>query len=134
MICLSKSQIEELTEHAKKEAPNEACGILAGHDSSRKVKKIYRMANADNSPRSFFMDPKEQLKVMKEIRTQGLEMAGIYHSHPQTGAYPSEHDIKLAFYPAVSYVIVSLKDENDPVIRSFKIAEGEITEEEVKTE
>jgi len=130
MLYLNKKQVDELVEHSDRESPNEACGILAGMEG--RVEKIYRMSNADKSSRTFFMDPKEQLKVMKEIRNQGLEMAGIYHSHLETEAYPSAHDVKLAYYPEVSYVIVSLKDKDNPGIRSFKIVEGKITEEEVK--
>jgi proteasome lid subunit RPN8/RPN11 len=80
------------------------------------------------------MDPKEQLKVTKEIRNGGLEMIGIYHSHVASPARPSAHDIEMAFYPEVSYVIVSLKDKVNPSARSFKITEKKVTEEELKIE
>jgi [CysO sulfur-carrier protein]-S-L-cysteine hydrolase len=132
MLYLNRSQKEKLVEHAEREAPNEACGILAGKDY--KVEKVYEMVNTDNSAKTFFMEPKQQLKVMKEIRNLGLEMIGIYHSHLETEAYPSTHDVELAYYPDASYVIVSIKDRNNPSIRSFKIVEGKITEEEVSTE
>ena len=115
---------------SKKEFPNEACGILAGKDG--KVEKVYEMTNTDKSPSTFFMDAKEQLKTIKEMRGLGLEMAGIYHSHVASPAYPSSHDVELAFYPDASYVIVSLKDKNNPSARSFKIKEGNIAEEELK--
>lgn len=129
MLYLNKSQKEKLVEHAEKKAPNEACGILAGKDY--KVEKVYEMVNTDNSAKTFFMEPKQQLKVMKEIRNSGLEMIGIYHSHLETDAYPSAHDVELAYYPEVFYVIVSIKDSGNPSIKSFKIAEGRIDEEEV---
>lgn len=129
MLYLSKDRVNELIEHSKKEAPNEACGILAGKE--RRVEKVYQMTNIDNSSKTFFMDPKEQLKVMKEIRNSGLEMIGIYHSHLETEAYPSAHDVELAYYPEASYVIVSIKDRDNPKIRSFKIVEGKIQEEEI---
>lgn len=132
MIYFNKKQISELLEHSKTGSPDEVCGILAGKDE--KVEKVYRMINKDKSRTSFFMDPQEQLKVMKEIRASSLDFIGIYHSHPETKAYPSAHDVKLAFYPEVSYVIISLRDENNPDVRSYKILEGEITEEEVKVE
>ncbi len=132
MLYLSKKQAQELVEHARKELPNEACGILAGKEG--RVENIYLMINGDKSAETFFMDPKEQLKVIKEIRNRGLEMVGIYHSHPQTEAYPSARDLELAFYPQASYVIVSLRDKDTPTIRSFKIDEGQIAEEEVKIE
>ena len=132
MLYLNRSQKEKLVEHAEKEAPNEACGILAGKDY--KVEKVYEIVNTDNSAKTFFMEPKQQLKVMKEIRNLGLEMIGIYHSHLETEAYPSAHDVELAYYSDASYVIVSIKDRNNSSIRSFKIVEGKITEEEVNTE
>ncbi|MFH1784570.1 MAG: M67 family metallopeptidase [bacterium] len=128
MFYLTKQQAEELIRHALSESPNEACGILSGKDG--RVSKIYRMVNTDKSVKTFFMNPKEQFKVMKEIRNDDLEMVGIYHSHPQSEAYPSIHDVKLAFYPEVTHLIVSLKDK--PSIRAFRIIDDKITEEEVK--
>ena len=130
MLILRRALFEQMVTQSKKEFPNEACGILAGKDG--KVEKVYEMTNTDKSPSTFFMDAKEQLKTIKEMRGLGLEMAGIYHSHVASPAYPSSHDVELAFYPDASYVIVSLKDKNNPSARSFKIKEGNIAEEELK--
>ena len=132
MLVLKKELFDQIVSHSGKELPNEACGIMAGKDG--KVIKVYAMANADASPSTFLMEPKEQLKVMKEMRNSGVQMIGIYHSHVASQAYPSAHDIELAFYPEASYVIISIKDKKNPSIRSFKIAEGKITEEELKIE
>jgi len=132
MLYLSKSQIEELIGHSKKESPSEACGILAGKDG--RVEKVYQMTNRDKGAKTFLMDPIEQLKVMKEIRRLGNEMVGIYHSHLETEAYPSAHDVELAFYPEVSYVIISLKGKDNPTVRSFRIIQGKISEEIAKIE
>ena len=132
MLTLRKEIFEQIVKQCLKEYPDEACGILAG--SAGKVKKVYEMFNVDKSPSSYFMESREQLKVMKEIRSQGLEMAGIYHSHVASQAYPSSRDIELAFYPDASYVIISLQDKVHPGIRSFKIKEGRIEEEEVAIE
>jgi proteasome lid subunit RPN8/RPN11 len=129
MLWLNKEQKEELIRHSVEESPNEACGILAGKEG--KVLKVYKMVNTDKSAKVFFMDPKEQLKVMKEIRNLGMAMVGIYHSHLETEAYPSARDVELAFYPQASYVIISIKDRDKPSLRSFKIIEGKIIEEEV---
>lgn len=148
-MYITNAERNAIIAHAKREAPNEACGILAGPPSPqknfradklrrvnkiRKVTKIYRMTNADKSAQTFFMDPKEQFKVMKEIRNLGLKMTGIYHSHPHTDAYPSAHDVELAYYPEALYVIVSIKDKDNPSIRAFEIIEGKIKEEEVNIE
>lgn len=130
MISLPKDLFNQIIEHSQRESPNEACGLLAGKDE--RVDRVYEMTNTDKSSSTFFMDPKEQLKVMKEIRNLGLEIIGIYHSHVASQAYPSAHDVELAYYPQASYVIVSIKDKDNPSLRSFKIIEGEITEEELK--
>jgi len=132
MFILKKEFLEEIIAQSKKESPNEACGILAGRGN--KVQKVYKMTNTDRSPSAYFMDAKEQFKVTKEIRSLGLEMLGIYHSHVASPARPSTHDIELALYPEAAYVIVSLQDQNNPVVRSFKIKEGKVTEEQLKIE
>ncbi len=132
MIYISKDLVEQVVEHSKKEFPNEACGILSG--IQRRVERVYEMTNVEKSPQTFFMDAKEQLKVMKEIRSKGEEMIGIYHSHVASQAYPSGHDVELAFHPEVSCVIISIKDRKNPSVRSFNIVEGNITEEDLKIE
>lgn len=132
MIYIAKNLFERMIEHSKREFPNEACGILSG--STERVNKVYEMTNVEKSPQTFFMDAREQLKVMKEIRNEGQKMIGIYHSHVASLAFPSDHDVELALYPEVSYVIISIKDRENPSVRSFKIVEGKIREEELKIE
>lgn len=133
MIFISSEQRNEIIRHAKEALPHEACGILAGKNG--KVEKNYKMTNTSETPETcYFMDPKEQFKVMKEIRQSGMGMIGIYHSHTGSEAYPSARDLELAFYPEASYVIVSLKNINNPEVRAFKIVEGKINEEEIKLE
>ena len=128
MVCITKKHLQEIIEHCKKGYPGESCGILAGKNG--KITKVYQMANTSENPGTcYFMDPKEQLKVFKEIRNAGLEMLGIYHSHIGVQAYPSKRDCEMAFYPEASYVIVSLQDFNKPETRAFKISEGKIEEE-----
>lgn len=117
---------EHMIGQAKAEAPVEACGILAG--SNGKVKKLYRMTNSEKSSDHFTMEPAEQFKVVKDIRSSGLEMLAIYHSHPQTPASPSDEDIRLALTLNVVYVIASLQDPNNPAVKGFVIKDGEITE------
>lgn len=130
MLILKRDFFTQIVQHCKRELPDEACGILAGKNNT--AEKVYTMANAQKSPENYLMDPKEQLRVMKEMRSCGLEMLAIYHSHTVSQAYPSKRDIEMAFYPDTSYVILSLQDKDNPRIRSFKIAEGKVTEEEIK--
>ena len=130
MISLPKNIYGEIIAHAKAGYPNEACGLLGGARGD--VKEFRPMKNTDHSAVSYFMDPKEQLEIFKKWRQQSLEMRGIFHSHVSSEAYPSQKDVRLAFYPDVSYLIASLSDLEKPVLRSFRIEDEKVTEEEVK--
>ncbi|MHC4186939.1 MAG: M67 family metallopeptidase [Planctomycetota bacterium] len=114
---IPKTIFEQMLTQAKTEAPIEVCGILAGTDG--KVEKLYTMTNADNSAVHFMMLPQEQFDVVKDIRAEGFEMVAIYHSHPETPARLSDEDIRLALTPDVVYVIISLQDEEEPVMKAF---------------
>jgi proteasome lid subunit RPN8/RPN11 len=125
--------LKEMLVQAKEHAPIEACGILAGNNE--RVEKLYKMTNVDNSNNHFMMEPKEQFATVKEIRSTGLEMLAIYHSHPETPARPSVEDIKLALTPNVIYVIVSLQSVRTPkentngsAIKGFHISGNNVTE------
>ena len=109
-----------------REYPNEACGILAGRDSM--VEKVYPMTNAEPSPSFYVMESREQFRVMKEMRQEGLDLVGIYHSHTGSRAYPSSTDVSLAYYPDAAYLIVSLLDQEHPETRAFAIRESVVAE------
>jgi proteasome lid subunit RPN8/RPN11 len=117
---------EQMVTQAKAQAPVEACGILAGKDNS--VEKLYEMTNADQSSDHFMMEPKEQFAVVKDIRSSGLEMLAIFHSHPNTPPRPSAEDIRLALTPDVTYVIVSLQEPACPAVKGFLMENGSVTE------
>jgi len=117
---------QQILKQAEAEAPIEACGILAGSDG--KVEKLYKMTNADKSSDHFMMEPAEQFKVAKDIRSAGLKMLAIYHSHPATPARPSQEDIRLSLTPDVTYVIVSLQGPGSPAVKGFLIEDGNVGE------
>jgi [CysO sulfur-carrier protein]-S-L-cysteine hydrolase len=117
--------------HAVAELPNEACGLLAGNG---RVEHFYPMTNADRSPMTYRLDPSEQIRVFTEIDDRGWELAGIVHSHTHTEAYPSPTDRAQAFYPEALYVLVSLADRDAPVVRAFRILDGEVEERDVRFE
>jgi proteasome lid subunit RPN8/RPN11 len=117
---------QQMIAQARALAPIEACGILAGSDG--KVERLYKMSNADKSRTHFMMEPKEQFATVKDIRSAGLEMLAIYHSHPETPARPSAEDIRLALTPNVTYVILSLQSTNGSAIKGFQISGTNITE------
>lgn len=121
--------VKEMAEHGLREFPNEACGLLAGRDGA--PLRFYAMRNLDASPASYRLDPKEQLQVFDQMDEEGLDLLGIFHTHTHSEAYPSETDRKLAFYPEAHYLVMSLSDREHPVLRAFRIAEGEVTEEEL---
>jgi len=119
-----------MVEQAFDELPNEACGLLAG--PSGRIEHVFPMTNADHSPMTYRLDPKEQIKVFNEIEDKGWDLIAIYHSHTHTPAYPSETDRKQAFYPEARYILLSLQDHTNPVVRGFTIRDGTIEEEEVR--
>lgn len=129
MFELAKRYAEEIINHARSEVPNECCGLLAGKDG--KILQLYRCDSAEKSPYRYYVDPKDQIRVMRELDEKEWELLGIYHSHTHTEAYPSKTDVELAFYPEALHFIVSLEKPEAPSIRAFRITDGEITEEEV---
>ena len=129
MLQIPQQIINDLFDHAKIGLPEEVCGYLAG--VGREVTRQYRLTNIDHSNEHFSFDPKEQFQVVREARKDGLEILANYHSHPETPARPSQEDIRLAFDPNISYVIVSLAD-NLPDVKSFRIENGEVEKEEIQ--
>jgi len=121
---------KEIVEQALREFPNECCGLIAAEDGD--AVKVFPMTNADASPATYRLDPTEQLHVFDELEEHGWDLWGIYHSHTHSDAYPSETDTRLAFYPEARYLLVSLQDRAAPVMRSFWIRDGQITEEELQ--
>ena len=73
------------------------------------------------------MDPAEQLRVFKEMRSLGIELKAIYHSHPNHPALPSRTDVELAYYPEAVYIIISINDRRETAIGSFNIMDKNIT-------
>lgn len=130
MIELTATNRDALIAHAREEAPDECCGVLLGAGSQ--VEQARRLVNADHSPKTYRVDPKDLLRIFQELDESGLELLGVYHSHTHTPAYPSPTDVSYAAgLPEASYVIVSLQDPSSPVVRSFRIADGRISEEDV---
>ena len=130
MLELDRVTFDDLVEHGLAAFPNEACGVLAGKEG-RPV-KFFPMTNQDASPVSYRLDPKEQLRVFDEIEDEGWELVAIFHTHTHSEAYPSETDLRQAFYPEAVYLVMSLLDRSNPVLRGFRMDEGSIEEEELQ--
>lgn len=129
---ISKELVEELVAHAREDAPNECCGMIAASDGA--ATRVLRAVNAEASPLRYSLDPQDQYRLMMDIDDQGEELGAIYHSHTRSAAYPSQTDVNLAFYPDALYVIVSIVDPDSPEVRAFKIRDGEIDEAELVVE
>jgi len=124
-LRLPRDFADRIIDQARSEHPNEACGLLAGQDGT--ATRLFAMTNAERSPVIYRIDPKEQLRVFNQIDDDGLQLVGIYHSHTRSPAYPSDTDVRQAYYPEAVYLIVSLA-EQDPVLRGYRINDGKVTE------
>jgi proteasome lid subunit RPN8/RPN11 len=122
-LQIEKKILSALLVHGRREEPNEACGYLAAKDGV--VCRHFELRNIDAAPDHYSMDPAEQFAVIRRMRDEGLQVAAVYHSHPETPARPSVEDIRLAHDPGMTYVIVSLMAGVEPV-RAFKIKQGEV--------
>ena len=122
-ITMKKSDYDLLLQHCVAGLPNEACGLLAGtiDGEEKQVEKVYLLTNIDASNEHFSMDPKEQLAATKDARANGFTMLGNFHSHPESPSRPSEEDKRLAFDPALMYLILSLQEMDNPVLKAFGI-------------
>ena len=131
MISMNKSDYELILEHAKSVVPEEACGLIAGsmEDGNKIIKRVYILTNIDHSSEHFTLDPKEQLAAVKDMRANGLTPLGNWHSHPESPSRPSEEDKRLAYDSKASYMILSLMEEDKPVLNSFHI-EGDVSTKE----
>lgn len=123
MIKICSYDYDKIVRYCRKKLPNEACGLLAGEisDGTKTVKKVYFLTNIDASPFHFSMSPKEQFKVAKDIRKSNMSLIGNFHSHPGSLPIPSEEDKRLAYDVAAEYLILSLMDKVNPVIKAFGI-------------
>jgi proteasome lid subunit RPN8/RPN11 len=128
---LSRALYDEMVEHARAEAPNECCGMVAS--SNGEAVKVYRAVNAAASPLRYEIDGAEQYRIQMDIDDAGNDLGAIYHSHTRSKPYPSQTDINLAFYPEALYVIVGLAGD-EPEVRAFQIRDGRVTEAELEVQ
>lgn len=130
MLTLSAALQAQVIAQCRSRYPKEACGLLAGKEGV--VTQVYPMRNIEDSPIGYAMDPREQLQVEKQMRQQGQRLLGIFHSHTASAAYPSSVDVRLALSPNISYVLVSLKDQAHPELKSYRIDGQTITPEPIE--
>lgn len=140
MLTIDRATYDGIVAHAKRDHPDEACGVVAGPEGSDRPERLVEMVNAAGSPTFYEFDSTDLFQLYKQMDQNDEEPVVIYHSHTATEAYPSRTDIGLAMEPNAHYVLVSTRDcftedggnNAGPVeFRSYRIVDGEVTEEEV---
>lgn len=124
---ISRTLIDEIVAHSREDLPNECCGLIGG--SADQMTSVHRARNAAATWLRYEVHPSDQIRIMSRIEADGEEMAGIYHSHTKSEAYPSQTDINLAeAWPDPLYLICSVADLDNPVVRAFSIRDGAVEE------
>lgn len=134
MIYLPNVFYDKILETALNGKPEEICGLIGGTKNGdvREVKEIYVLENIDHSNEHFSMNPLDQFQAVKDMRKKGIIPLGNFHSHPESPSRPSEEDKRLAYDREASYLIISIMNEDTPVLKSFRIVDNVSTEEEIK--
>ncbi|CAM3264271.1 Mov34/MPN/PAD-1 family protein [Tsukamurella hominis] len=132
-LTIKRDLVERMIAHARRDHPDEACGVIAGPEGSDRPERFIEMLNAERSPTFYRFDSGEQLRVWRGMDDADEEPVVIYHSHTHTEAYPSRTDASLASEPNAHYVLISTRDELGPdaEVRSYRIVDSVITEEPV---
>ena len=125
---IARSLIDEIVAHAREDAPNECCGLVAGRDDV--ATRVFRARNEMASPRAYNVHPQDLLRITSEIEHAGEELAAIYHSHTRSDPVPSQTDINLAFYPDSVYLIVGVKG-SEPDLRLWSIVGNTVEQVEL---
>ena len=135
MLQISQGLVANLLAHARTDHPDEACGVIAGPAGSDSPTRFIPMVNAARSPTFYEFDSADLLRLYRELDSNDEDPVVISHSHTSTEAYPSRTDIAYASEPFAHYVLVSTREtgtEDGPYeLRSFRIVDGEVTEEEI---
>jgi [CysO sulfur-carrier protein]-S-L-cysteine hydrolase len=132
MLILSRDLYDKIVAHARKDHPDEACGVIAGPAGGDRPERFIPMENAERSPTFYRFDSQEQLRVWREMDDRDEEPVVIYHSHTATEAYPSRTDISYASEPGAHYVLVSTRSDDEIEFRSYRILDSKVTEEPVE--
>jgi [CysO sulfur-carrier protein]-S-L-cysteine hydrolase len=134
VLTIDAAILREIVAHARRDHPDEACGIVAGAAGSDRPTRLIPMENAARSMTFYEFDSQEYLRVFRELDDADEEIVVIYHSHTATEAYPSRTDISFAGWPQAHYLLVSTRAEDVTEVRSFRIVDAVVTEEPVKVE
>ena len=132
MLTVDQATYDAIVAHARRDHPDEACGVVAGAAGGDRPTRFIPMLNAARSPTFYEFDSGDLLRLYREMDDRDEEPLVIYHSHTATEAYPSRTDISYASEPNAHYVVVSTADPDTEQFRSFRIVDGVVSEEEVR--
>jgi [CysO sulfur-carrier protein]-S-L-cysteine hydrolase len=136
VLEVSQDLVDAMVAHARRDHPDEACGILAGPEHSDIPERFIPMVNAARSPTFYEFDSGDLLRLYREMDDRDERPIVIYHSHTATEAYPSRTDIQLAGEPDAHYVLISTRETGSaegPVdVRSYRIRDGVVEEEPIR--
>jgi proteasome lid subunit RPN8/RPN11 len=132
VLQIRRDLVDQMVAHARRDHPDEACGVIPGPEDSERPERFVPMTNAARSPTFYHFDSEEQRVLWKEMAKNDESPLVIYHSHTATEAYPSRTDIDLAQYPEAHYVLISTRHPEEIELRSYRILDGEVTEEPVE--
>jgi proteasome lid subunit RPN8/RPN11 len=132
MLTIDRATYDAIVVHARRDHPDEACGIVAGPAGSDRPARHVEMVNAARSPTFYEFDSLDLLRLYRELDANDEDPVVIYHSHTATEAYPSRTDVAYASEPGAHYVLVSTRDDDEVEFRSFRIVDGVVTEEDVR--
>ncbi|TAK69007.1 MAG: M67 family peptidase [Actinomycetota bacterium] len=136
MLVIRQDLVDGIIAHARRDHPDEACGVVAGPIGADRPQRLVVMDNAARSPTFYEFDSMDLLRLYREMDDRDEEPVVIYHSHTATEAFPSRTDVSYASEPFAHYVLVSTRvhgsDEGPVELRSFRIVDGEVTEEPVE--
>jgi [CysO sulfur-carrier protein]-S-L-cysteine hydrolase len=132
VLTIGQDVLDAIVAHARRDHPDEACGIVAGPAGSDRPERFVPMLNAARSPTFYEFDSADLLRLYRDLDARDEEPVVVYHSHTATEAYPSRTDVAYASEPGAHYLLVSTRDPDRDEVRSFRIVDGEVTEEEVR--
>jgi [CysO sulfur-carrier protein]-S-L-cysteine hydrolase len=139
-VRIARELLDEIVAHAREDAPNECCGMVAARDG--RAVRVYRAQSKDPSSLRYDIEPNDLNRIVTEIEDEGNELAAIYHSHTRSEPYPSQTDVNLAltpdrsaqWWPGTRYLIVGVAgDEADPRLWDIRPG-GEVVEVALEVE
>ncbi|WP_375484107.1 Mov34/MPN/PAD-1 family protein [uncultured Jatrophihabitans sp.] len=132
MLRIDRAIHDQIVDHARRDHPDEACGIVAGPEGTDRPERFVPMLNAARSPTFYEFDSADLLALYRDLDARDEEPVVVYHSHTATEAYPSRTDVSYASEPNAHYVLVSTRSDDETEFRSYRIVDGTVTEEPVE--